>query len=204
MYGQERNRIRRSHRCTSFWQLTPGGRGFQGSNLNQLSPFSNSNRKTKFCRLFYGKNRESCKQRNSESRQRSPSSLKFVKATSMNELMLSSNWQPRRKQTVGMASPKVTGLPIYSQTGTHSLPSATVSWIKLIVIYRRVSIARRCLLSSITSYPVNPLSWRFARTRRLRGKVISHNKLNRRLKTQTGLICIQGCLFYKRWCLRDR
>ena len=204
MCGQERSRIRRSQRCTSFWRLTPGRRGFQGSNLNQLSPFSNSNRKTKFCRLFYGKNRESCKQRNSESRQRSPSSLKFVKATSMNELMLSSNWQPRRKQTVGMASPKVTGLPIYSQTGTHSLPSATVSWMKLIVIYRRVSIARRCLLSSITSYPVNPLSWRFARTRRLRGKVISHNKLNRRLKTQTGLICIHGCLFCKRWCLRDR
>ena len=204
MYGQERNRIRRSQRCTSFWQLTPGGRGFQGFNLNQLSPFSSSNRKTKFYRPFFGKNRESCKQKNSESRQRSPSSLKFVKATSMNELMLSSNWQPRRKQTVGMASPKVTGLPIYSQTGTHNPPSVTVSWMKLIVIYRRVSIARRCLLSSITSYPVNLLSWRFVRTRRSRGKVISLNKLNRRLKTQTGLICIHGCLFYKRWCLRDR
>lgn len=204
MCGQERSRIRRSQRCTSFWRLTPGERGFQGSNLNQRSPFSSSNRKTKFYRPFLGKNRESCKQRNSENRQRSPSSLKFVKATSMNELMLSSNWQPRRKQTEGMASPKVTGSPIYSQTGIHSLPSATVSWMKLIVIYRRVSIASRCLLSLITSYPVNLSSWRFARTRRTLGRVISLNKLNRRLKTQTGLICIHGCLFYKHWCLRGR
>lgn len=161
--GREQSRIRRKRRFIIFCRSMMRERDLQDFNLNQRSHYSSSNPKTKSCRPFLGKSRESCRLTNLANRQKSPSFLKFVKAISTREYPLNSKQQAKRKSIAGMALLKVTGLPTCLQIETHSLPNATASSMKPTATYQLVLIAKRCLLSSISSYQVILLNWRFAR-----------------------------------------
>jgi hypothetical protein len=124
---------------------------FRCYSQNQRSPFFSSNHDTRFCRPFLGRSSEYFKRTSLENRLRSPSSIKFVRATSMSVSLLNSKLLARRKKIEGTGFHRVTGSLISLPTAIPNRRRETSSSMKRTAIYQRVSIAKRCSLNWIST-----------------------------------------------------
>lgn len=172
---------------------------FHCSNQNQRSQFFSSNHETKFCRPFSSKSSELFKRTSLENRLRSPSSLKFVRATSMSVSLLSSKLLARRRKIAGTDFHRETGSLISLSIAIPNRRRETSSLMKHTAIYQRASIAKRCLLNWISTCQL--ILWSLPSVKNLSltllDRPINKIKLSRPSRTQMDSLCSPECQFLR-------